>query len=219
MCRITEQNKPRLPRRGISILVGSVFLGIPTLSIGAPHHGAQPFTVVPKHSSHSPSVGRSVAAVDLSRTIWERVSDKYGVDPLVLYAVALIESGRSDGVQVKPWAWAINEEGRGHYHPNKSSAWAGIQIHLASGRRSLDIGFMQVNLKWHRKRVQHLEDLLDPHTNIDLGARILSEAMATCPGNLALGIGRYHAWSNRVLALRYGRRVLQLADRLRHKAS
>jgi hypothetical protein len=63
--------------------------------------------------------------------------------------------------------------------------------------------------------VSSLDRLIDPVTNVDIGAQILAESMATVPNDAALGIGRYHAWTDRFEAYRYGQKVLGLAQRLK----
>ena len=78
---------------------------------------------------------------------------------------------------------------------------------------------MQVNYRWHSGRAGSLSSLMDPIKNVDLGAQILSEAIASVPGDLTLGVGRYHAWQDRAEALQYGERVLKLSSRLRQNAT
>lgn len=74
---------------------------------------------------------------------------------------------------------------------------------------------MQINLHWHGHRVEKPEQLLNPETNLKIGAVILAEAIQSAPNNLELGIGRYHSWQNVQAAVLYGRRVLALADQIR----
>lgn len=152
---------------------------------------------------------------ELPHTIWGQSASRHGLDPYILYAVALIESGRIDGDLAKPWAWAVNDHGHPHYHITKEAALFQIQRSLRTGRPSQDVGLMQINVRWHGKRVRDLETLIQPEVNIELGATILAEGIATTRGDLARGIGRYHAWSNQSQAVKYGHHVLELAERLR----
>lgn len=153
---------------------------------------------------------------DLQRTVWWRTGLDRGIDPYLLYAVALVESARVSGNVAAPWPWALNHSGRTFYPGNPQAAIDQVRDALSAGKRAIDVGLMQVNLRWHRHRVRRPEDLVDPLTNLQVGADILAEAIGSSPGDLVLGVGRYHAWHDRAAAYRYGRKVLALADRIRN---
>lgn len=216
MSRIALRLLSLCPLIGKIFLVGSIFLTAPH-AVMAHTDADNPFTVV----ARQPSPLQGITAekpLNLSTSIYERVAIEHGIDPLILYAVVLIESGRIEGQMVRPWIWALNREGKSLYPESSAAALDQIRHQLKAGSRNIDIGLMQVNLRWHRHRVGKVEDLLDPVTNIELGAQILQEAIATVPRDLVLGVGRYHAWSNPSEARKYGGRVLRLAARLRELA-
>ena len=56
-----------------------------------------------------------------------------------------------------------------------------------------------------------------PPRNIEIAAAILAEALAATPGDLELGIGRYHNPGEQ-RARAYGRTVLTIEKRLRQLA-
>ena len=182
---------------------------LPTSLLASPPEANAPFSVVPILMAKPQSL------VNLGNTEWARTAKRYRLDPYILYAIALVESARIRDDLAHPWFWALNRNGKSVYPHSATEALQQIRQHLVTGQRNIDVGLMQVNLRWHRQRVSRLEDLLDPVINLDVGARILAEAIATAPNDLALGVGRYHAWSNPVEAYHYGRRVLRLAQRLR----
>lgn len=188
-------------------------LSAPPNSVAAPLVTDKPFSVLQRQ----PSLDKS-RALDLKGTQWSQVARRHGLDPYLLYAVALTESARIHGNLASPWFWALNRNGKSLYPDTSSEALEQIRHQLKAGNRNIDVGLMQVNLRWHRHRVGRIEDMLNPGTNLNLGAQILQEAIATAPDDLALGVGRYHAWSNRAEAHKYGLRVLRLADRLRGEA-
>jgi Transglycosylase SLT domain len=156
------------------------------------------------------------ASLDLKGTIWDRVGNRYRLDPYLLYAVALTESARVTNGFAEPWPLAIQHQGKAFYPDDHESARQELKRRLMTGDPSIDVGIMQVNLRWHGHRVSHPEALLDRDTNIDLGARIIREGIQSVPGNPVFGIGRYHAWQNRRVAEVYGRKVIRLAYRLKH---
>lgn len=197
-------------------LISILLLGILVLPVDAvvkPPALSKPFSVIPLRQEIS-----GVRPLDLRHTHWSQIADRYGLDPYVLYAVALTESARIRNDFAQPWVWALNREGKSLYPESAAEALHQIRHQLKAGNRNIDIGLMQVNLRWHRHRVGRIEDLLDPATNLELGAQILQEAIATVPDDPILGVGRYHAWSNPSEARKYGHRVLRLAVQLRSMA-
>lgn len=152
----------------------------------------------------------------LQHTLWWQVARRHRIDPYILYAVALTES-RKNGEQnrVMPWPWAINNAGNAFIPNSQQEAEALLNQMLDQGKRNIDIGIMQVNLRWHGHRVAKPELLLIPSTNLEIGASVLSEAIQSVPGNLAHGIGRYYSWKNETAAIQYGQKVIALADQIR----
>ena len=91
----------------------------------------------------------------------------------VLYAVALTESGRS-GIG-RPWPWTLNVGGRGYFFDSRQAAWKALMKWLRAGRRSIDIGLMQVNWRYHKDRLGTPWQALDSYHNLRVGAAILRE--------------------------------------------
>ena len=153
-------------------------------------------------------------AVDLDGTVWESAARTEGnLDPLLLYAIALTESGRADGEgKIKPWPWALNVEGKAFFAGTREEAAELLETYRG---RSVDVGLLQVNTRWHGHRVQDLVHLLDPETNLTVGARILKEALDASPGDLTAGIGRYHS-GRQDRARRYARIVVRIYQFLLH---
>ncbi|MEQ8268930.1 MAG: transglycosylase SLT domain-containing protein [Parvibaculum sp.] len=98
-----------------------------------------------------------------------------GLPRALLAAVALAESGRYSPKTrtARAWPWTINAEGRAYYFKTKQEAVATTQRLLDSGMRSIDVGCMQVNLRYHPDAFATLEAAFDPMTNIAYGADFL----------------------------------------------
>ena len=170
----------------------------------------------PKPGHAVPSIKTKIALSKLQNTHWWQVARTHQLDPYILYAVALIESAKSNDLNaVTPWPWAINKSGKAIIPASKQEAHDILNKTIAEGDRNIDIGMMQINLHWHGHRVDKPEHLLNPVTNLEIGAKVLAEAIQSAPNNLVLGIGRYHSWQNVPLAVEYGQRVIALADQIR----
>ena len=160
------------------------------------------FALVLPGSALHPSVHASVPVG------YQQVADAYDLPPEVLYAVALTESARqvdSTG-NVRPWPWTLNVRGRGHFFASREEAEAALQQHFDAGRRSIDIGLMQVNWRYHRQRLGSPQLALDPYHNLRVAAEILRDCHQRRQDWWA-AVGCYHAPNSPQRAARYRARV------------
>lgn len=128
----------------------------------------------------------------------------------LLTAVSMAEAGRPVGENnsLVAWPWTINVGGRGQFFETKDEAVAAVRKLLDSGQRSIDVGCMQINLRYHPDAFQTIEDAFDPATNVAYGAKFLSE-LHGLQGTWPKAVERYHSaedgrreqYRERVLAL------------------
>lgn len=146
-------------------------------------------------------------------SVWAQVGKAYGIDPLLLYSVALVESKSlyPDGrVAPTPWLFRVDDHlvrgDRQH-----------VQLQMAAasqfGSAVQDVGIMQVYYPMHRDAVRDPLTLLDPRTNITVGAKILRAGMRRTRDRV-MGVGYYHSRTPS-LARGYGTAVLTVYDRLK----
>jgi soluble lytic murein transglycosylase-like protein len=82
--------------------------------------------------------------------------------------------------------------------------------------RAIDVGFMQVSIRWNGHRVSSPADLLDPETNVMVGAEVLSEAIQSSPNDLeSLALAAITPREDEIRARNYGSRVLAIYRNLR----
>ena len=79
----------------------------------------------------------------------------HGLPADILYAVALTESGKvvDRSRTRRPWPWTLNVGGTGYFYASREDAHRALQGFLDQGKRSVDIGLMQVNWRWHRDKL------------------------------------------------------------------
>ena len=159
-----------------------------------------------------PGVCWSDSAVPMG---YESVAVERGIPASVLYAVALTESGKqvSQSEDFRPWPWTLNVAGRGYYFACRLAAWRALRGWLEAGERSIDIGLMQVNWRYHQDRLGTPWQALDPYHNLRVGAGILHDCY-TKEGDWWASVGCYHAPSNAERAERYRRRVVSRWQRV-----
>ena len=130
----------------------------------------------------------------------------------LLYAVALTESAKYIGSgKIKASPYAFNSPEGAKYMQSKEKAKAYMK-HLTSKYKNsqIDVGAMQLNLKWNKHRVDDIEDLLDPRTNLKVACSVLNETIKSSPDDLEIGIGRYHAWTDKKRSRDYGKKVIRI---------
>ncbi|MFY8095824.1 MAG: hypothetical protein ACOVN0_20275 [Niveispirillum sp.] len=154
-------------------------------------------------------------AFTLAGTVWEETGRLARIDPYLLYAVSYVESRLDRRGRTGPWPYAVRTV-TDSYHPADFNAAMELLHRLPVDEvKDADLGWMQVNVRWHGHRVPDISHLLHAEINLRVGAGILREALDSLPDDPALAVGRYHTWMDVPRARGYGERVLALRDRLR----
>lgn len=111
----------------------------------------------------------------------------------LLMSIAYVESGRevSDAERV-PWPWTINVNGDGSYFETKDQAVAAVKNAIDRGDRSVDVGCMQINLRYHPNAFRDLNDAFDPAANVAYGAKFF-HSLYKLQGSWAKAVERYHS--------------------------
>ena len=143
------------------------------------------------------------------------IADAYRIPPEVLYAVGLAESARrvdSTGT-VRPWPWTLNVQGKGFFYSSRDQAEQALDGFLAAGLQSIDIGLMQINWRYHGKRLESPHRALDPYHNLRVAAEILRDCHRSRQDWWA-AVGCYHAPNSPHRANRYRARVFKHWQRI-----
>jgi Transglycosylase SLT domain len=123
-----------------------------------------------------------------------RVERQEGIPRQLLRAISKAESGRLHKAKqiVMAWPWTVMAEGRGRYLETKAEAVAEVEGLRARGVKNIDVGCMQVNLKYHPRAFASLEDAFDPLTNVRYAASFLT-SLAAEQGSWAKAAAYYHS--------------------------
>jgi len=128
--------------------------------------------MTPVIAKPSPILGNSANACHGATTAAERA---HRIPLALLGAISITESGRWDKnrqAQIA-WPWTVYAEGRGRYLSSKSAAIKEVRQLRARGVRNIDVGCMQVNLKYHPKAFKNLHAAFDPMKNADYAGKLL----------------------------------------------
>ncbi len=123
---------------------------------------------------------------------YAKVSQAYGVPAKIFFSIALVESRKAINSQkVMPWPWTLNVEGKAYRYANRKQAWIALNKFLTQ-KRSVDIGLMQVNWRYHKTKLKSTWLALDPFHNMRVSAQILSKCYRN-KKDWWLCVGRYHS--------------------------
>lgn len=121
-----------------------------------------------------------------------KVASAYGIPPKIFFSIALVESRKNiHGTKVMPWPWTLNVEGKSYRYATRKKAWLALD-RFVKEKKIVDIGLMQVNWRWHKKKLKSTWLAFDPFHNMRVSAQILKScydakrAWWVC-------VGRYHS--------------------------
>ncbi len=106
----------------------------------------------------------------------------------ILYAVGLTETGKKGSLQPN----AMNIEGKAVFPRSRGEALATFQSARREGKTLIDLGCMQINHHYHGDHFRSVDDMLDPHQNVDYAARFLASLHARHM-TWSMAVARYHA--------------------------
>lgn len=138
---------------------------------------------------------------------YQVAAQRAGIPAVVLYAVALQESGMTIKGRLMPWPWSLNVAGHTRRYATRAQACADLKQSLREWPPTrIDVGLGQINLGHQKDRYNRPCDLLNPYVNLRIAASILREHHT--PGDdWLIAIGRYHRPAGGEPAARYRRHV------------
>jgi len=92
-----------------------------------------------------------------------------------LRAITVVETGRWDDARKASfaWPWTVTAEGEGKYYPTKAAAIRAVRDLRDRGLTNIDIGCMQINLRYHGDAFDSLAEGFEPSRNIAYAAEFL----------------------------------------------
>jgi hypothetical protein len=141
------------------------------------------------------AVGPALAApdpADLCERATEQAAAETGVPLDVLRTIALAESGRSDGMVLRPWPWTANFGGQGYWYASNREAELAVEERLSLGATNIDIGCFQINHRWHGDAFASVGAMFDPDANALYAAQFLARLFDET-GNWSDAAAAYHS--------------------------
>ena len=120
---------------------------------------------------------------------------EFGVSYDLLHTISVVESGRWDDLRNNfvAWPWTVNANGKGYYYETREQAIAAIKNFQSQGITSIDVGCMQINMKYHGSEFSSVEEALDPHKNLQYGAKFLRSLYSQNGNSWEKAAKKYHS--------------------------
>ena len=119
-------------------------------------------------------------------------AERLGVPVPILRAVTRVETGRRRDGALQPWPWTVNLGGDGFWFDSAAEARAFASGQLARGRRNMDIGCFQVNVRWHGQAFDSTDEMFDPEANALYAAGFLKRLHGE-EGDWDRAVAAYHS--------------------------
>lgn len=116
-----------------------------------------------------------VSTADICLKAVLKAEKTYQIKDGLLQTIASVESGRWDKKAQRriSWPWAVQVNGKGYYYQTKEEAVNAVKDLMAAGINNIDVGCMQINLKYHGEAFENLEDAFEPEKNTAYSAKFL----------------------------------------------
>jgi hypothetical protein len=115
--------------------------------------------------AHGANADELVLVKNQIRQLIAEQEEQNNIPSGLLLAIATVESGSEP--------YALNIQGKSVIGSNKREVVALIHEALAEGINNIDVGVMQLNVKWHRENFKSIEEMLEPKKNIEYAAGFL----------------------------------------------
>ena len=148
-----------------------------------------------------------------------RIQEQQDGIPLhLLGAISRAESGRwlNEKQANVAWPWTVTSGGKGQYYPTKIAAIRAVQRLQRQRVRNIDVGCMQVNLRYHPKAFKSLDEAFDPPANARYAGRFLAQLRQE-KRSWVQAVKHYHS-ATRSLHIPYRAKVYKIWRAERRKA-
>lgn len=106
-----------------------------------------------------------------------RAEQSWRLPEHLMQAMGLVEAGKQQGPRGLKviWPWTLNVDGKAMLFPTREKAAAALRSHWQRGTRNIDVGCLQVNMRWNGRAFSDPEVYLDPILNAQWAGWRLSQ--------------------------------------------
>ncbi|MDV7340662.1 transglycosylase SLT domain-containing protein [Terasakiella sp. A23] len=132
--------------------------------------------------------------MDLCKSATHQSERQFNIPRNLLRAISLTESGRwveKDKANIA-WPWTVASGSAGKFFQTKSEAIQHVRALQAQGIKNIDVGCMQINLRYHPDAFKDLHEAFDPHSNTRYAGEFLSKLFKNTK-SWSTAAGHYHS--------------------------
>ena len=90
------------------------------------------------------------------------------------------------------WPWTINHAGRSLFFDTKKQMKNYVYKNLKKNDFNIDVGCMQINIKWHKNNFKKISDMFEVNPNVSYAASFLKQ-LKSKHGSWDKAIKHYHS--------------------------
>ena len=180
----------RLPAKMLAVLMGILLGAGPAVADGWVGF------YVPSKPSKPPSAKATLSAGAATGICIREIlaaQERHGIPNNLLLAIGLQEAGTRRNGHFTVWPFAVNAAGEGRLFDTRAAALAWIADRRHAGIASIDVGCMQINMRWHPEAFENAAEGFDARVNVDYAARFLKRLHART-GDWLTAAGSYHSF-------------------------
>ena len=123
----------------------------------------------------------------------ETIEDLTDIPKNLLLSIGKSESGRilKNNKHVI-WPWTVNHAGKSLFFDTKNQMKKYVLKHVKKQDYNLDVGCMQINLKWHKNNFKKISDMFAVEPNVSYAASFLLQ-LKNKHGSWDKAIKHYHS--------------------------
>ena len=132
---------------------------------------------------------------ELCQIAVDKAEKNYQIKSNLLQTIASVESGRWNAQAGRrvAWPWTVHANGKGRYYNSKEEAIAAVKNLQQNGITNIDVGCMQINLKYHGDAFANLDEAFDPEKNVAYSAKFLRQLYKRNKQNWTKTAMHYHS--------------------------
>ena len=182
--------------RGLGQILWAVLLGVLSYGPAMAEGWASFYVPTQKPASEAAQPAPPRAAWDTDGVCIREIlaaQDRHGIPNNLLLAIGLQEAGTRRNGQFTVWPFAVNAAGTGRLFDTRAAALDWVRERQNAGVTSIDVGCMQINLRWHPEAFASTAHGFDPRSNVDYAARFLKRLHGRT-GDWMQAAGAYHSF-------------------------
>ena len=134
----------------------------------------------------------NIDKLKLCKNTIESVELQTDIPKGLLIGIGKAEANRKINNKYIIWPWTINHAGKSLFFDNKEQMKDYVFKNLKRKDFNIDVGCMQINIKWHKNNFKKISDMFEVNPNISYAASFLKQ-LKNKHGSWDKAIKHYHS--------------------------